>query len=66
MNEVKCKIKGCKEVFRTEQPVSAKARFICKNHPRSVQLKAVGRSVKKTDSNDEKVKFQTHQFDREL
>jgi len=63
MNEVKCKIKDCSEVFRTEEPVSDKVRFVCKKHPRSVQLRAVGRSMKKKDNSDVKVKFQSSQFD---
>ena len=67
MNEIKCKVEGCTEVFRTEEPVSLKARFICKNHPKEVQIRAVGRKYNpKTDEADEEVHFQNHQFDKDL
>ena len=64
MNEIKCSIEGCLEVFRTTEPVSKDVRFICKNHPKEVQVRAVGRVYNpKTDGADEEVRFQTHQFD---
>jgi len=67
MNEVKCVIEGCKEVFKTEEAVSPKVRFVCKNHPRAHQLAAVGRSYKSdADTRDTDVHFQTHQFDKKL
>jgi hypothetical protein len=66
MNEVKCKIEGCKEVFKTEEAVSAECRFICKNHPRTVQLAEMGRIPEEKDSKDERVHFQETQFDKEL
>jgi hypothetical protein len=66
MSLVKCAIEGCKESFTTGEAVSTAARFICKNHPRSVQLRAVGRSLKKKDNKDATIKFQKHQFDKEL
>ena len=66
MNEVKCKIEGCKEVFKTEEAVSAEARFICKNHPRTVQLAEAGRIIQESDFKDATVHFQEFQFDHDL
>lgn len=63
MNEIKCKIEGCKEVFKTEEAVSSGARFICKNHPRTVQLAEAGRVPQESDFKDAAVHFQDHQFD---
>ena len=67
MNEIRCLVKGCSEVFKTEEPVSSNARFICKNHPKETQVRADGRVFdKRTDRADEKVHFQTVQFDPKL
>ena len=63
MNSINCKIKGCKEVFLTEEAVSPLARFVCKNHPRSVQLAEVGRVMTEKDEKDKEVHFQECQFD---
>jgi len=67
VNEIKCKIEGCSNVFRTNEPVSPEARFICKDHPRNVQLAAVGRTYnEKWDNEDAEVHFQEHAFDPKL
>ena len=66
MNEIKCRIEGCTEVFKTEEAVSRNAGFICKNHSREEQVRAAGRSYSESDEADKQVHFQTHQFDRNL
>ena len=64
MNQIKCSIKDCEEVFQTEETVSPVIRFICKNHPRQIQLNAVGRTFKsRKDDRDADVHFQSVQFD---
>lgn len=50
MNTVKCGINNCPSVFTTEEPVSPDVRYICKRHNKTEQ----------------KVFFQTHQFDKDL
>src|ERR1022692_1210233 len=63
MNVVKCAIEGCSEEFRTNGAISANARFICKNHPRVVQKKVVGRT---DDEKEDLTSFQSYQFDDEI
>lgn len=64
MNIVKCVIECCNEVFHTEEPVSPSVRFICKNHPRSAQVKAVGRVFDPIkDTKDSDIHFQDQQFE---
>ena len=67
MNEVRCTVSGCSEVFKTEEEVSQNSRYICKNHPREVQVRAASRSYNPdTDEADKKVGFQIYQHDRRL
>ena len=67
MNEVPCVIAGCYEVFKTEEIVSKSARFVCKNHPRDVQVRVSGRVYNpNTDEADREVRFQAYQHDRDL
>jgi hypothetical protein len=64
LNEIVCQVRGCQEVFKTEEAVSKDARYICRFHPRAHQLAAVGRFVHNSDSRDEDVHFQEFQFDK--
>src|SRR4029077_808721 len=67
MTDIHCKVKGCAEVLKTQDPVSANASYICKHHPKAVQLEAAGRAYDPIlDEVDKTVKFQSHQFDRSL
>ena len=67
MNEVKCQIPGCSEVFKTAEDVSPLARFTCKNHPRAIQVRAAGRVFKEArDLRDTDVRFQPFQFDKSM
>lgn len=51
----------------TEEAISPNARFICKDHPREVQVQAAGRKYNPvTDEADKVVHFQDHQFDKDL
>lgn len=63
VNEIKCAIEGCVEVFRTTEAVSTQVRYICKNHPRVQQLRAANRVVDESDFEDEDVHFQEFSFD---
>lgn len=67
MNEIKCRIENCAEVHRTAEAVSPNATFLCKNHPRAVQVRAMGGIYKpEIDEKDKDVHFQDHQFDKSL
>lgn len=66
MCTVKCVIDECKSVFTTTEPLAANARFICRNHPRSEQVKAVGRKPSWRDNLDELESFQTYALDPDL
>jgi hypothetical protein len=67
MNSIPCKVKGCTNVHQTEEAVSPNASFICKEHPREVQVEAAGRKYNpETDEADRDVHFQDHQFDKDL
>ena len=67
MPTIRCSISGCSTQFDTIEPVAANARFICKNHKRAEQLKAVGRKYSsKLDEKDRDVHFQDHQFDKDM
>ena len=51
----------------TEEAVSPNASFICKDHPREVQVQAAGRKYSpETDEADKEIHFQNHQFDKDL
>lgn len=59
--------KRCLEVFGSNEPVYPEARFICKNHPRSEQVKAADRQYDPVaDNKDAEERFQDGQFDREV
>ena len=77
MNKIKCIIKGCPNVFCTEESVSPKAYYICSGkgavgypipgHTRKEQVEANGRIYDaKKDNRDTEIKFQPHQFDGAL
>ena len=67
MTELKCSVEGCTQVFQTEELVSPLATFICKHHPRSVQMATQGRVYNPSvDSKDEEIHFQDHSFDKTL
>jgi hypothetical protein len=67
MTELRCAVPGCREMFRTNEPLHANARFICKNHPRKTQVETAGRVYHpEADHKDEAVHFQDVQFDREI
>lgn len=67
MNIVKCAIDGCSTQFETADAVAVNVRFICKNHPRAEQVRAAGRAYDpEADNVDAKIKFQPHQFDKDL
>lgn len=67
MNTLKCMIEGCLNFFSTEETVSENVRYICKNHPRAVQVRAAGRSYdERADNLDTEVHFQEYQFDKDL
>lgn len=64
MNQIHCIIKGCSTIFETNELVAANARFICKNHDRAAQVRAVGRKYNsETDEADKDIHFQDAQFD---
>ncbi len=50
MNVVKCLVEGCNQEFRTEEPVSEDAKFLCRHH--ALQMPA-----------DLAPKFQDYKFD---
>jgi len=67
MNTINCVVPGCTYGFKTAEPVSPKARFVCKNHPRSVQVKAVEREYDENKDNaDQDICFQANQLDPNL
>ncbi len=70
-NLVQCVVvtegKRCLEVFGSNEPVHREARFICKNHPRSEQVKAAGRQYDPVvDNKDSEERFQEGQFDTKV
>lgn len=77
MNEVKCKIKDCPSVYRTEETLAVGATFICSGrgadgypipgHTRRELVEAAGRTYdRKKDNADIAIAFQSVQFDPEL
>jgi len=65
MNELRCTIEGCTTVFKTEEPISINARYICSKHDRATQVRAAGRVFNPdADFRDAEVKFQDHAFDK--
>lgn len=77
MIQIKCSIKGCPNVFKTNQPVSKMPSFICSGrgvdgypipgHTRRDQCEASGRIYDaRKDNQDAEVAFQAFQFDPEL
>lgn len=77
MNEIRCKIKGCPSVHRTEQVVAEDATFTCSGrgsdgypipgHTRKELVLAAGRVYdSKKDNADKAIAFQSVQFDPEL
>lgn len=66
MNVIDCAVSGCLYSFKTEQVISSDVRFVCKNHPRSTQVEAIGRVYDPSDSDDKALSFQESQFDAVL
>ena len=71
MTKIRCRVfknkKQCETVFETDKLVSASPSFVCKNHPRSVQVEAVGRTYDPIkDERDAESFFQDRQFDGDL
>ena len=69
MTRVNCIIEGCSGFIDLSEPVAAKCSYICKDHPRAVQCRAVvGRPEYDAakDESDKDVHFQEIQFDPEL
>ena len=67
MAVLKCVVDGCSTELTTNEPVSEIVRYICKNHPRSVQAAAAGRTYdQQRDEADRDVHFQDVQFDPDL
>jgi len=46
VHSISCVIEGCASVFRTNEPLAANARFICRRHHVRDQLHALGRSAR--------------------
>ena len=62
MTRVNCIIEGCINFIEVSEPVTEKCSYICKNHPRAVQCRAVpGRPEYNVarDEADKEVAFQT-------
>lgn len=72
MADIRCIVvdgKGerCSTTVTVSEPVAAKAQYICKNHPRAVQVRANGREYDPVkDEADKELHFQDHQFDKDL
>src|SRR5208282_4071039 len=71
MPDVQCAIeeKGvrCSTVLTVAEAVTENARFICKNHPRTVQVRAASRKYDPTrDEADSKLRLQNYQFDPDM
>jgi len=57
----------CSTTLEVTEPLSPSFKFICRNHPRSVQVRANGRPYDPAkDERDKDIRFQTHQFDKDL
>ena len=71
MPTVQCAVeeKGvrCGTVVTVAEAVTEGARFICKNHPRTVQVRAAGRKYDPgKDEADSKLRLQNYQFDPDM
>ena len=69
MTRVNCTIEGCTNFIELSEPVAKKCNYICKNHPRAVQCRAVpGRPGydPKRDESDKEVAFQAVANDPQL
>lgn len=71
MTTIRCRIfqkgKQCSTVFETDEPVLDSPSFVCKNHPRSVQVDAVKRTYDPVkDERDSDASFQNTQFDGDV
>ncbi len=51
MRTIKCSTDGCNESYKTSEHISPKATYSCKNH---------------TEPNEDRIRFQSHQFDKDL
>jgi hypothetical protein len=57
----------CSTTLEVTEPMSPQFRFICKNHPRSVQVRANGRQYDPAkDEKDKDLHFQEYQFDKDF
>lgn len=67
MATINCAVEGCNTNITVDEAVSKSVRFICKNRPRSVQVRTAGRSYDPVkDNSDQELHFQSHQFDKDL
>ena len=72
MTTINCKVeeKGvrCSTTIEVTEEIAKNFNgFICKNHPRSVQVRANGRQYDPTrDERDKDLRFQEYQFDEDL
>ena len=72
MTTINCKVeeKGvrCSTTIEVTEEIAKNFNgFICKNHPRSVQVRANGRQYDPAkDEKDKVLHFQEHQFDKDL
>jgi hypothetical protein len=68
MFRVPCAVLGCQSAFETNETVKADATFICRHHPREVQLDALGRRslCGQNRNEDMEAHFQSFQFDTDL
>jgi hypothetical protein len=57
----------CSTTIEVTEQLSSGFKFICKNHPRAVQVRASGRVYDPVKDNvDKDVRFQEKQFDKDL
>jgi hypothetical protein len=67
VNYVLCSVDGCSNVFQTSEDVTANVRFMCRHHPRKIQVLTNDRLYNPdTDHEDEAIRFQDVAFDPKL
>src|SRR5271155_3743683 len=72
MPTLRCKVvdkdgERCVSIIEVTDPILEGAGFTCKNHPRSVQVRANGRSYDPVkDELDKDVRLQNYQFDPDM
>ena len=71
MATIQCKVgegdERCKITIEVLESVSEHVSYICKNHPRAVQLRAAGRVYNYAkDDADKRIRLQEFQFDHDM